>query len=159
MTSSSTELIQALQSRLQSLEDKEAIRSVLNQYCIRPDLQDFTGYAELYVEDGIMGFDQWGDVRGREAIANACAAESVYESLLHIMTNMEISLDGPDTASASARVWFCVTPKVSRPDINYAFGGPYNFTFVKRHDGWKIKTMKLRKVWSMGQDTEGVFTK
>jgi len=159
MSSSPEKLIQALQARLQALEDKEAIRSVLNQYCIRPDAHDFSGYAELYVEDGTMGFEQWGDVTGREAIAKTCAAESVYEGLLHIMTNMEITLDGPDRASASARVWFCATPKVSELEVNYAFGGPYKFTFIKRHDGWKINTMKLKKVWSMGQDTEGVFTK
>lgn len=106
-----------------------------------------------------MGFDTWGEMKGHEAIEKACAAEKVYESLLHLMTNMEISLDGPDTASALARVWFCVTPKLSKVEENYAFGGPYKFTFVRTKDGWKIKTMHLRKVWSMGHDTEGIFVK
>jgi ketosteroid isomerase-like protein len=156
--SNSTDLIQSLQARLQAIEDKEAIRSVLNQYCIRPDNYDFAGYAKLYTEDGTMGFEQWGDMVGHEAIEKACAGEIVYEGLLHMMTNMEISLDGPDTASASARVWFCATPKVKQLERNYAFGGPYEYTFVKREDGWKIKTMKLKKTWSMGTDTEGVFT-
>ncbi|EXJ72883.1 uncharacterized protein A1O5_04031 [Cladophialophora psammophila CBS 110553] len=148
---------QAILARLQALEDKEAIRSVLNQYCIKPDQYDFDGYAELYVEDGTMGFESWGNVTGRKAISAACAKESVYEGLLHIMTNMEITLEGPDTASASARVWFCATPSVSELEQHYAFGGPYKFTFVKRHDGWKIKTMNLKKTWSSGKDTKGVF--
>lgn len=157
MSSPSVQVIEALQARLQALEDTEAIRSVLNQYCIRPDNKDFAGYADLFVEDGTMGFETWGDVKGREAIAKTLQAEEVYEGLLHMMSNMEITLEGPDTASAVARVWFCVTPKLSSLEDNYSFGGPYRFTFVKRADGWKIVTMKLKKVWAMGRDTEGVF--
>jgi len=153
----SSSLDQAILERLQALEDKEAIRSVLNQYCIRPDQYDFDGYAELYVEDGTMGFETWGDITGHEAISAACAKEDVYEGLLHIMTNMEINLEGPETASASARVWFCATPSISELDQHYAFGGPYEFTFVKLDDSWKIKTMKLKKTWSSGRDTKGVF--
>jgi ketosteroid isomerase-like protein len=147
----------AILARLQALEDKEAIRSVLNQYCIRPDEYDFTGYANLYVEDGTMGFEQWGDVTGKKAIADACAKEIAYEGLLHMMTNQEISIDGPDTASASARVFFIATPKLATLEKHYAFGGPYKFTFVKVGGEWKIKNMKLKKTWSMGHDSEKVF--
>ncbi|KAH8778062.1 hypothetical protein BGZ57DRAFT_1004338 [Hyaloscypha finlandica] len=152
-----SDLNKQILARLQELEDKEAIRSVLNQYCIRPDNYDFAGYAQLYTEDGTMGFSQWGPKVGHAAIEQACAAERVYEGLLHMMTNMEITIDGPTTAHATARVFFCATPKLDRLGENYAFGGPYEYTFVKRAEGWKIRSMVLKKTWEMGTDTEGVF--
>lgn len=155
-SSSDKQLIHALAARLQILEDKEAIRSVLNQYVMRPDYKDWTGYANLYVEDGVMGFDQWGDAVGHEAIAKIVSREEVFEGLQHLMTNMEITLEDGE-ATVVSRVWFCATPKLSKPKDNFAFGGPYRFTLVKRDDGWKIKTMHLQTMWSMGTDTLKVF--
>lgn len=154
--SSDKQLIQTLVARLQVLEDKEAIRSVLNQYVMRPDYKDWKGYADLYVEDGVMGFDQWGDAVGHEAIAKIVSREEVFEGLQHLMTNMEITLEG-DNASVVSRVWFTATPKLSKPKDNFSFGGPYNFTLVKRQDGWKIKEMRLQTMWSNGNDTLKVF--
>ena len=151
------QLIESLQARLQVLEDREAIRSLLNQYVMRPDEKDWVGYAKLYIEDGVMGFDQWGDAVGHEAIIKAVSKEQAYEGLEHLTANIEITLEGPDKASATSRLWFCATPKLSNPNDNFAFGGIYNFAMVKRHDGWKLKSMRLKTLWSQGKDTLKTF--
>jgi ketosteroid isomerase-like protein len=155
-SSSDKQLIQGLEARLQILEDREAIRDVMNQYVMRPDYKDWKGYANLYVEDGVMGFDQWGDAVGREAIEKIVAREEVFEGLQHLTTNPDITLEGVN-ATVICRLWFSATPKLSKPKDNFSFGGPYRFTLVKRDDGWKIKTMHLQTMWSIGIDTLKVF--
>jgi ketosteroid isomerase-like protein len=156
-SSSDRQLIESLQARLQVLEDREEIRTLLNQYVMRPDAKDWAGYAKLYVEDGVMGFDQWGDVVGHEAIEKAVSKEEAYEGLEHLTANIEITLESPDTASAIARLWFAATPKLATPNDNFAFGGIYNFGVVKRQDGWKLKSMRLKTLWSQGKDTQNIF--
>ena len=85
-------------------------------------------------------------------------AENRFEGLQHSMTNMEIVLEGSDTAIATSYLWFAATPKTSQPEVNYAFGGKYNWKFKRTPKGWKIRNMHLKKLWAQGEDTEGVFT-
>jgi hypothetical protein len=153
-----TELIQSLQRRVQTLEDKDALISLLNRYCNIADEKDWEGYARTFAEDGKMTFEEWGTVSGRANIAKAASVEQRFEGLQHSMSNMQFNMDGSDTATGTAYLWFCATPDTKNPGINYAFGGPYKFEFHRGGSGWEITSMKLRKTWAMGQDTEGIFS-
>ena len=151
-------LIGQLQKRLQILEDKEALSTLLNRYCNIADAKDWEGYADTYVPEGaVMTFESWGDIVGKKAIAKAASAEQVFEGLQHTMTNMQFEVDGSDTATGTAYLWFCATPETNKPEINYAFGGPYKFDFARTSQGWRISRMRLRKIWAQGKDTRGVF--
>ncbi|RFU29319.1 hypothetical protein B7463_g7003, partial [Scytalidium lignicola] len=150
-------LVEQLQRRLQILEDKDALTTLLNRYCNIADAKDWQGYADCYVEDAVMTFESWGDVVGRDAIRKASSAEQIFEGLQHSMTNMEFKVDGSDRATGSSYLWFCATPETAKPGINYAFGGPYKFEFIRTNDGWRISRMRLRKIWAQGEDTKGVF--
>jgi ketosteroid isomerase-like protein len=155
--SSIEQVVASLQKRLQILEDKEALASLLNEYCNIADAHDWVGYANTYVDDAIMTFESWGDIHGKEAIAKAASVEQRFEGLQHSMTNMQFAVDGSDKASGTAYLWFCATPKTSQPEVHYAFGGPYTFQFARTAAGWKISRMRLKKIWAQGTDTEGVF--
>ncbi len=149
--------IARLQERLQVLEDKEGLRSLLHAYCLRPDNYGFEGYANTFTEDGSMEFEKWPKVVGREAITKASSVERRFQGLQHTMTNLEFSITGPDTAIGTSYLWFAATPDVSKPEIHYAFGGPYTFDFKRTSEGWRISRMRLRKIWAQGEDTEKAF--
>lgn len=148
--------LEAIQKRLQYLEDKDALTALLNRYCTTADDKEWDEYAQNYLEDGTMGFEAWPLVRGRQAIEKAAAAEEHFQGVLHSMSNMQFKIDG-DKASGRANLWYCATPDTSKPDAHYAFGGPYRFTFERTADGWKVATMHLRKFWAQGKDEDGVF--
>ena len=153
-----TIIIEQLQNRLRILEDKDALQTLLNTYCTTADAKDWKGYAGTYIEDGaIMTFESWGDVVGRDAILKTASVESQFEGLQHTMTNMEFKVDGSDNATGTAYLWFCATPETSKPEIHYAFGGPYRFEFKRTTQGWRISHMWLKKIWAQGTDTKKVF--
>lgn len=147
-----------IQKRLQILEDKDELQTLLNRYCNIADAKDWDGYANCYIDDGaVMTFESWGDIVGKEAIKKAASAEQRFAGLQHTMTNMQFQVDGSDKAKGTAYLWFCATPDTSKPEVNYAFGGPYQFEFMRTKEGWRIARMRLRKIWAMGKDTEEVF--
>jgi hypothetical protein len=57
----------SLEKRLRALEDEREIRDLLVRYAVCLDRRNFTGYAELFAEDG-RWFGRMGDVQGRGAI-------------------------------------------------------------------------------------------
>ncbi|KAJ9657636.1 hypothetical protein H2198_004164 [Neophaeococcomyces mojaviensis] len=98
-----TKLIEGLQKRLQILEDKDALATLLNRYCNIADAKDWEGYADTYVDEGAkMTLESWGDMVGKENIAKAASVEQVFEGLQHTMTNMEFPVDGSDNATGIA---------------------------------------------------------
>jgi hypothetical protein len=154
----SAEIIKRLEARLRILEDKDELTALLNRYCNIADAKDWDGYANTFAEDGIMTFEEWGDIKGRKDIAKAASAEQRFAGLQHSMTNMQFEVDGSDKAAGTSYLWFAATPNTKEPEVNYAFGGPYKFEFQRAARGWEIKKMRLKKIWAQGQDTEGVFT-
>ncbi|KAI0460032.1 hypothetical protein F5B21DRAFT_455026 [Xylaria acuta] len=146
-----------LERRLQRLEDKDAITTLLNRYCNFADNHRWDDYASCFLEDGVVKFDDWEDVVGREKIVTLIStAENRFQGQQHSLTNIELSLDG-DIASGTCYLWFAATLDTSTPHEHHSFGGPYEFTFRRTKAGWRIATVKLRKIWAQNPDTEGVF--
>ena len=86
-----------------ALEEKDAIREVLAEYCFRLDDGRFAEMAALFTETGTWD-TAFGRATGRTAIAEL--ARSLREGAgdqrprgIHLVTNISIALDG-----ASARV-------------------------------------------------------
>lgn len=151
------QMIADLQRRLQRLEDKEAITSLLHRYCKLADTHQWDEYASCYLEDGTVKFNDWPDVVGRDKIAALISsAEDRFGGQQHSLSNIELSVDG-DKASGSCYLWFAAALDTAKPHEYHGFGGPYELTFARTGSGWKIATLKLRKIWAQNPDTEGVF--
>lgn len=150
--------LQALAKRLRILEDKDAITSLLNRYCNTADDRDWVSFGQCFTEDGVMCFENWGDVVGQEKItAAAGGAEDRFEGLQHSMTNQQVDVNG-DEASCRCYLWFAATMDRSKPHEYHAFGGHYRFKFRRTAEGWRISQMQLKKMWAQNEDTEGVFS-
>ena len=108
-----------------ALEEKDAIREVLAEYCFRLDDGRFAEMAALFTETGTWD-TAFGRATGRTAIAEL--ARSLREGAggqrprgIHLVTNISIALDG-----ASARVrsnWTVAQNSPEGPEIGS--GGAY----------------------------------
>ena len=159
MNDTLVQTIENLQQRLKILEDKDALWALMNSYCISCDNHRWQEFAEHYTEDGIMEFETWGAKVGRKAIADAASVEAKFQGVEHSLTNLQFwDVDGGDTAKGTAYLAFYATPDVSKPEVNYAWGGPYRFEFRRTSEGWKVARQHLRKTWAQGVDTTGTFS-
>ena len=86
------------------LEEKDAIREVLAEYCFRLDGGDYDGMAALFTEDGTWD-TAFGKGTGRAAIAQLARdirarAGDNRPRAIHLVTNIVIKLDGDDGRGA-----------------------------------------------------------
>lgn len=126
-----------------AVEEKEAIREVLAEYCFRLDDGRFDEMAALFTENGTWD-TAFGPATGRAAIAEL--ARSLRERggdrrprAIHLVTNIAITLDG-----ASARVrsnWTVVQNSPEGPKIGS--GGAYRDELVKERGQWLFRYRKI----------------
>ena len=118
------------------LEEKDAIREVLAEYCFRLDGGDYDGMAALFTEDGTWD-TAFGKGTGRPAIAQlardirARAGDSRPRAI-HLVTNIVINLDG-DAAEVRSN-WTVVQNSPDGPKIGS--GGGYADRMVKQGGIW-----------------------
>ncbi len=126
-----------------ALEEKDAIREVLAEFCFRLDDGRFAEMAALFTENGTWD-TAFGRATGRAVIADL--ARSLREQAgdrrpraTHLVTNVSIALDG-----ASARVrsnWTVVQNSADGPKIGS--GGAYHDELVKEHGQWLFRYRKI----------------
>jgi uncharacterized protein (TIGR02246 family) len=128
---------------MSALDDKDAIREVLAEYCFRLDDGRFDAMAALFTEDGTWD-TAFGSATGRTAIARL--AQSLREGPpqprprgIHLVTNIAIALDG---ACATVRSnWIVATNGADGPKIGS--GGGYADEMVRTAEGWRFRTRKI----------------
>src|ERR1700739_4913890 len=81
-----------------AVEEKDAIREVLAEYCFRLDDGRFADMAALFTEEGTWD-TAFGKATGRAAIAELARslrarAEGPPPRAVHLVTNISIALDG-----------------------------------------------------------------
>jgi uncharacterized protein (TIGR02246 family) len=126
-------------TRLQQLEDKEEIRTLLLDYGRFLDLRDLAAYSRLFAKDGewVGGF---GSVRGPQEILafmqKNLGTGPNRGNTFHILSNFEIVVDR-DTATAWSR-WTFITPGADgKPVLSQA--GRYDDVLVREDGHWKFK--------------------
>jgi 3-phenylpropionate/cinnamic acid dioxygenase small subunit len=126
-----------------ALEEKDAIRDVLAEYCFRLDGGDFAGMAELFTEDGTWD-TAFGKATGRAAIAGLARdirarAGAERPRAVHLTTNIVVVLDG-----GRARVrsnWTVVQNSPEGPKIGS--GGGYADEMAKEGGSWRFRYRKI----------------
>jgi hypothetical protein len=126
-----------------ALEEKDAIREVMAEYCFRLDDGRFAEMAALFTENGTWD-TAFGRATGRAVIAEL--ARDLRERsgdqrprAAHLVTNISIALDG---ASAKVRSnWTVVQNSADGPKIGS--GGAYHDELVKEHGPWLFRYRKI----------------
>ena len=133
-----------------ALEDKDAIREVLAQYCFHLDGGSFDEMAALFTEDGIWHTD-FGKGVGRAGIAEHArslrAGSAPRPRGVHLCTNISIALDG-DRARVRSN-WFVAQNSDSGPKVSSA--GGYIDDMVKRDGRWLFQYRKIDRFIAEGK--------
>jgi 3-phenylpropionate/cinnamic acid dioxygenase small subunit len=126
-----------------AVEDKDAIRELLAEYCFRLDDGRFADMAALFTEDGTWD-TAFGKAVGRVAIAEL--AQSLRERAgaarpraVHLVTNVVITLDGERAQVRSN--WMVMQNSREGPTIGS--GGAYLDEIAKERGHWLFRYRKI----------------
>jgi hypothetical protein len=126
-----------------AVEEKDAIRELLAEYCFRLDEGRFAEMAALFTENGTWD-TAFGRATGRAAIAELAHSIRVRAGeqrarAVHLVTNVSIALDG---ASAQVRSnWMGAQNSPQGPKIGS--GGAYQDEIVKERGQWLFRYRKI----------------
>ena len=125
------------------LDEKDAIRELLAEYCFRLDEGRMDDMAALFTEDGTWD-TAFGKATGRAnivALVKSIRAKvpEPHARAIHHVTNVIIALDG-DRASVRSN-WTTVQNDPGGPKIGS--GGSYADDMVRTADGWRFKLRKI----------------
>ena len=128
-----------LEARLQTLEDREAIRALIASYGPLADAGDSAGLAALWTEDGSYGVGGMGTASGREAIAGLIDGP-IHRALMadgcaHFLGPVAIDLDG-DRASARGH---SVVLRHTSSGFEVARVSANRWDLVRTADGWRVR--------------------
>jgi 3-phenylpropionate/cinnamic acid dioxygenase small subunit len=126
-----------------AVEDKEAIREVLAEYCFRLDDGRFAEMAALFTEDGTWD-TAFGPATGRAAITELASSlrqrgEQPRPRAVHLVTNIAITLDG-ERASVRSN-WMVMQNSPQGPRIGS--GGGYLDEMVRAGGCWLFRYRKI----------------
>ncbi len=126
-----------------AVEDKDAIRELMAEYCFRLDDGHYDDMAALFAEDGTWD-TAFGKATGRAAIAKLAGdirarAGANRPRAAHLVTNIVIALDG-----ARARVrsnWMVMQNTPEGPKVGS--GGAYADEIVQQDGRWLFHYRKI----------------
>ena len=126
-----------------ALEDKDAIRDVLAEYCFALDNGRFDEMAALFTPDGTWD-TAFGKATGRSnivALVKSIRAKvpEPHPRAIHHVTNIIITLAG-DRATVRS-TWTTVQNDPAGPKIGS--GGSYADDMVRTAEGWRFQTRKI----------------
>jgi uncharacterized protein (TIGR02246 family) len=124
--------------RVQRLEDRQDIETLLLNYGRHLDARDFKAYSQLFAKDGVWSGGM-GTVQGPAAIQafmeKAIPGPNAVHNY-HVLTNFVIDVTG-DTATAWSR-WQFMVPGPNNTAVA-AQSGRYDDTLVREEGRWKFK--------------------
>lgn len=135
-----------------ALEEKDAIREVLAEYCFRLDGGRYDDMAALFAEDGTWD-TAFGAATGRAAIAQLArdiranrTKEGAGENrprAIHLVTNIIIALSGDEAVVRSNWTVVQNSPANSPGGPKIGSGGAYADRMVKQNGAWLFRYRKI----------------
>ncbi|HEY3713343.1 MAG TPA: nuclear transport factor 2 family protein [Jatrophihabitantaceae bacterium] len=130
-------------------EDEDLVRSTLHSYCRCLDEHDLDRLIdEVYTTDAVEDRRRGELIRGHEEIrAYFARASDILEATAHLLSNIEVSVDG-DQATAYSRVtayhWTRATTHLgtARP-ADFVLLASYDDRLRRTERGWRISHRRL----------------
>jgi ketosteroid isomerase-like protein len=131
--------LDALEARLQALEDKDAIWLLFMEYKKHLDARDFKAYASLFTDDAVWAGNLGKAIGPQEIEDLLIRTLEVYPSDLertyHLVMNPIIHVHG-DTATAKSNWGYITRSDNDRPVFEML--GRYSDELRRTPDGWKF---------------------
>ncbi len=141
----------SVESRLQRLEDREAILELLTAYGATLDRHDFAAFGQLYAEDATYGSGP-NAAQGRAAIQSMLEKQLLANPLklpppnYHIFFSPSIRIDGNRATAHSKGAY--VAPDPERKVTNMVFFVTYDDVLVKKDGRWLFQQRVLNAAGS-----------
>ena len=121
-----------------SLEDKEAIRELLSEYCHYVDKGEFEKWENLWMEDAVLLTPEKVSIDGKKAIGETirAAADQILGKVKHMTTNEMIKVSGNN---ASVESTILVLSLDDNNTISIMLAGTYIDKLQKVDDNWKFR--------------------
>lgn len=135
----------ALEARVQVLEDRESIRSLLLDYGRHLDNRDWDAFAALFARNGGTWNGGMGIARGAQEIREMMISTIGTDnsgvngsglSNLHLLGNEFIDVQG-DSATALSKWIFIMTAPQGGPDV--VFVGHYSDQLIREDGSWRFR--------------------
>jgi hypothetical protein len=138
---------------LPRLWDIQEITHLKARYCRCVDTKDWTGYANCLTDDSRLAGDGGTVQNGRDEVVAFVSSALEHATTVHHVHNPEITLTGPDSATAIWAMNDYVEIPLSEDQSFVLRGyGHYHEEYVRTSDGWRVKSSALQR---LRVDTEG----
>jgi ketosteroid isomerase-like protein len=142
----------SVEQRLQQLEDRIAIKEIVDTFSQLADIKDFTALVRLLTEDAqvdfYLGDTLVGSWKGRAEFEKALSSfSSNFEATYHFNGQQLIEVEGDNASSQH----YCLAMQIALAGPKKTLttnGVTYLDTYVRRADGWKIAKRISRFSWS-----------
>jgi hypothetical protein len=128
------------------LEIEHACQQLVYAYSRALDLGDLSGAADFFAENGLLARPMTPDqvVHGRESIRASLLTRPPSLRTKHLVTNVMIQVEGPDTASGISYLTMIATVPGAEDKPPFLSNGPIYFgefkdRFVREHGAWKFQ--------------------
>lgn len=138
---------------LAELADRQEITDLITRYTRAVDTREFDTLREVFTEDAVLDYSRVGGPEGPrdEVIPWIERGLAGFDRFQHLVGQVSIELDGPDSARATA---YFTNPMVAvAPDGTetlFEVGGYYRHLLVRTPDGWRSRRIEDDLVWSRG---------
>lgn len=132
------------------MNDKDAIFSLMNEYCFSVDRGDLDGFAALFDKGSFeIEGDPNGPLVGAKAVRGMLDNVTLYDGethAKHVMSNVQIEIDDSGN-TASAQCYLTVFQAVP-PDfpLQAIFIGHYRDRFARDEAGWHFTHRLITRV-------------
>jgi uncharacterized protein (TIGR02246 family) len=136
----------ALAARIQTLEDRDAIRALLVSYASTLDNRDFAGFEQLWAKDSEFIGGGGNNAKGPAAIRDLLRGlltkngASVTGRDFHLVMNQTVDVTG-DTATGFSRGTWVSTNAENRLQVTIIAN--YYDEFVREDGRWKFKRHQI----------------
>ena len=142
----------SVEQRLQEIEDRIAIKAIVDTFSNLADKQEFAALVMLLTEDAEVDFyfgeALAGSWKGRAAFEAALVSFSGnFEATYHLNGQQVIELQGDNATSQH----YCLAMQIAASEGKKRLttnGVTYSDTYVRHPDGWKIAKRTSRFGWS-----------
>lgn len=136
----------ALATRVQTLEDREAIRALLVAYATTLDNRDFAGFAQLWAKDAEFFGGTGNTAKGPEAIRDLLRGllgkngAATPGRDFHLVMNQTVDVTGDTALGFSRGTWVSTNPE-NRLQVTIIAN--YYDQFVREDGRWKFKRHQI----------------
>lgn len=118
---------------IQQLADKIAIRELMEEYCLRLEVNDFEDWLDLFTADSVYEVHRFV-LTGHDEIRGTL---SLAPHGVHLDGALRIELDGDKAETIQNYAFYADDPKFSNQ-------GWYYRTVVRTAEGWKISHTRVK---------------